>query len=386
MRFSGITVTDELINHEIKWIDSNERLEECCVKWEEAQLLALDTEFVRTTTYYPIAGLLQINDGSCTILIDPLEIDDWYPLVELFESESLTIAMHACSEDLEVLQMEIGSVPKCILDTQIATAFLGGAASLGYANLVQRELNVEIPKSETRSDWLQRPLSKPQVQYAALDVEYLYVLAKKLENDLVHVDRLDWVKEEGRRLYQNFKRLQDVNHSFKRVKSAWKLSRRKLAVLVALCRWRENYAQQHDIPRNRVIKEKALFELALNCPKHISKLRTIEGISERVIRSQGATIIRLVAEQLNLDEADLPAALEAPLTKADQEPYKLLKSRIHALADALNIAPELLFKKKEIEALYRMKMNDEWPAINDFFVGWRANVVADEVKEALNTI
>ena len=386
MRFSGITVTDELINHEIKWIDSNERLEECCGKWEEAQLLALDTEFVRTTTYYPIAGLLQINDGSCTFLIDPLEIDDWYPLVELFESESLTIAMHACSEDLEVLQMEIGSVPKCILDTQIATAFLGGAASLGYANLVQRELNVEIPKSETRSDWLQRPLSKPQVQYAALDVEYLYVLAKKLENDLVHVDRLEWVKEEGRRLYQNFKRLQDVNHSFKRVKSAWKLSRRKLAVLVALCRWRENYAQQHDIPRNRVIKEKALFELALNCPKHISKLRTIEGISERVIRSQGATIIRLVAEQLNLDEADLPVAIEAPLTKADQEPYKLLKSRIHALADALNIAPELLFKKKEIEALYRMKMNDEWPAINDFFVGWRANVVADKVKEALNTI
>lgn len=379
-------MTDELINQDIHWIETDAQLEQCCNNWSGLPLLALDTEFVRTTTYYPIAGLIQINDGLATYLIDPLKIDDWYPLVELLENPELTIAMHSCSEDLEVLQIELGTVPVNILDTQVAIAFLGGESSMGYAKLVELELELEIPKSETRSDWLQRPLSRPQIHYAALDVEYLFQLAKKLEQKLIDCGRLTWVQEEGHRLYKNFKRLQDVNNSYTRVKSAWKLSPRKLSVLVALAKWRENYAQQHDVPRNRVVKERTLFEIALNCPKHVAKLRAIEGIPDRVIRDQGATIVANVIEQLNKDESELPEALPGPLSKSDQEQYKKLKSEVNEIADGLGIAVEHVLRKKDIEALYRMKLNENWPAISEYFSGWRKSAISDQVTSILKAI
>lgn len=380
------SMTDTIVNQEINWIDSDEQLDKCCLAWSEQSLLALDTEFVRETTYYPIAGLIQVNDGVQTYLIDPLKIDDWYPLIELFEDEQITIAMHSCSEDLEVLQMEVGTVPKNILDTQIAIAFLGAPSSLGYAKLVERELGHVIPKAETRSNWLQRPLSKPQIQYAALDVEYLYTLAENLQSQLKEKGRLDWVREEGRRIYRHFKQLQDVNNSFKRIKSAWKLSPQKLAVLVALSKWRENYAQQKDIPRNRVIKERSLFELALHCPKHVSKLRDIDGMPERIIRSQGDTIIELVKRACELDEESLPSALPAPLAKADQEQYRALKSAIHSYADELDIAPEFVLKKKDIEALFRLQQTDSWTEIDAYFEGWRKNSIADRVQVLLKEL
>lgn len=376
----------ELLKQDIHWIDSNAKLEQCCEHWLDLKLLALDTEFVRTTTYYPIAGLIQVNDGRATYLIDPLDIDDWYPLIEVLESDDCVIAMHACSEDLEVLQIEVGTVPVNILDTQLALGFLGGSASLGYAKAIHQELDVDIPKSETRSDWLQRPLSQPQIHYAALDVEYLYQLAVKLIETLNSVERLPWVKEEGRRLYKNFKQLQNANNSYRRIKSAWKLSPRKLAVLIELARWRENLAQQKDLPRNRVMKERTVFELALKSPSHISGLRKIEGVSEGIIRTQGATIISLIHAQQEKAEDELPQELELPLSKADQEPYKRFKSSVHELAKNLGVAPELLLRKKEIEALFRLRRDENWQAISTSFDGWRDNEISEPITNLLKEL
>ena len=376
----------DLLKQPVHWVDSNAQLESCCEKWESCELLALDTEFVRTTTYYPIAGLFQINDGKETYLIDPKKIDDWYPLIELLEDAQKTIALHACSEDLEVLQMEVGTVPANIFDTQLALGFLGSSGSLGYANAVKQELDVEIPKSETRSDWLQRPLSQPQLHYAALDVEYLFQLAEQLMAKLETEQRLEWVEEEGRRIYKSFKKLQNANESYKRVKSAWKLPPRKLAVLIELARWRENLAQQKDLPRNRVMKERALFELALHCPSHISGLRKAEGVSEGIIRTQGATILKLIQTQLELDEAELPPALDTPLQKSDQETYKKLKRFVQELAEKLSVSPELSLRKKEIEFLYRSWKGQDWDSIESSFTGWRKSVLSEPVTSFLKAL
>lgn len=376
----------ELLKQPIEWIDSDALLERCCLKWEACSLLALDTEFVRETTYYPIAGLIQVNDGEVTYLIDPLEISDWYPFIEILDDTNRTIAMHSCSEDLEVLQIEVGTVPAKILDTQVAVALLGQAFSQGYAAVVKNELGCEIPKSETRSDWLKRPLSQPQIQYAALDVEYLFILAEKIIGELTQRDRLSWALEEGIRLFKNFKQLQDANNSYLRVKSAWKLSPRKLAVLMALSRWREDYAQQENMPRNRVIKERALFELALSSPTHISKLRDAEGVSERIIRSQGATLVRTVCEQLAIDESELPAPLPTPLTRAEQDNYKKFKATVRSFAENIDIAPELVLRKKEIEHLFRLMQNNQWDDIETSFSGWRAEIIAETVIKALKEL
>lgn len=370
-------MTENLLQQPICWIDSNDALEEKCRQWESVNILALDTEFIRTTTYYPIAGLIQVNDGKENTLIDPQKIDDWFPFVEILEDENRIIAMHACSEDLELLQVEIGTLPSCIFDTQVAAAFVGEESSLGYAKLVQTQLNIDLPKSETRSDWLQRPLSQPQILYAALDVEFLHELALNLITELEKQKRLDWVLEEGVRVYKQFKQHQSVPDSYKKIKSAWKLNPRRLAVLMALSRWRENYAQTHNVPRNRVIKEKSLFELAVQCPKNLPQLRKIEGLNERVIRKQGKQVLNIIHEQTSLPEDELPAPLTPPLGKEDREILKLVKSQVVELGERLGISSDILLRKKEIEKLVRLKLADDWQAIESSFSGWRQDVLAE---------
>lgn len=376
----------ELLKQPIHWITSNEELEALCDTWQDSTLLALDTEFIRSSTYYPIAGLIQINAGNGNYLVDPKAIDDWYPLIDLIDSDDRIVAMHACSEDLEVLQLELGTLPKNIFDTQIAAGFLAMEATLGYAKLVNNVLGVELPKSETRSDWLQRPLSQSQIHYAALDVEYLYQLAAKIIAQLTEQGRLDWVLEEGRKAFKQFKKLQDANQSYLRVRSAWKLSQRKLAVLQSLCQWRENYAQKENVPRNRVAKDNVLMELCLRAPKHTSKLQEIEGLSERIVRKQGRVLIDLILTQLEVADEALPPALPAPLAKEDKEPFHKLKTQIHELASAKGLAPEVAFKKKEIEQFYRLKKLDLLSELSDCFYGWRKDVFAHGVTQALKEL
>ncbi len=379
-------MSDNLLQQPICWIDSNQALEEKCLKWESVKVLALDTEFIRTNTYYPVAGLIQINDGEENTLIDPLAIDDWYPFIEILEDESRIIAMHSCSEDLELMQVEIGTVPVRIFDTQVAAAFIGEETSLGYAALVSNQLNVDLPKSETRSDWLQRPLSEPQLHYAALDVEFLRQLALQLIEKLEAQERLGWVLEEGLRVYKQFKQHQSVPDSYKKIKSAWKLNPRRLAVLIALSRWRENYAQTHNVPRNRVIKEKSLYELAVQCPSKLPQLRKIEGFNERVIRKQGKHVLKIIHEQLELSEDELPSPLIAPLAKDDRELLRQVKSHLVETAEGLGVASEVLMRKKEIEKLVRMKLADDWQAVESFFSGWRRDVIADTLISTLKKL
>ena len=369
-------MSEELLKQPVVWVDSNALLEEKCSQWEQIDVLALDTEFIRTNTYYPVAGLIQVNDGRENTLIDPVAIDDWFPFIEILENSNRIVAMHACSEDLELLQLEIGTVPTCIFDTQVAAGFIGEEASLGYANLVKSRLAVDLPKSETRSDWLQRPLSQPQVLYAALDVEFLRSLALNIIAELRKRNRLDWVLEEGKRVYKQFKQHQSVPDSYKKIKSAWKLNPRRLAVLIALSRWRENYAQTHNLPRNRVIKEKSLYELAVQCPKKLPQLRKIEGLNERVIRKQGKQILKIVEEQLELSEADLPEPLTSPLAKEDRETLKQVKEKVSEISKTLGVSAEIVMRKKEIEKLVRMKLAEDWQAIESFFSGWRRDAIA----------
>ncbi|HEY0892485.1 MAG TPA: ribonuclease D, partial [Cellvibrio sp.] len=168
-----------LIPSEPIWIDQDDQLTELCAVWRKQAAIAVDTEFMRSDTFYPIAGLLQIGDGKGCYLIDPLAIKNLAPLRELMLDTAVTKVLHSCSEDLEVFQRWLGVVPAPLFDTQIAAAFAGLGFSLGYSGLVKNLLTIEIPKDETRSDWLQRPLSVAQLNYAALDVAHMLVVYGK---------------------------------------------------------------------------------------------------------------------------------------------------------------------------------------------------------------
>ncbi len=376
-------MSEDLIQHDIEWVDSNAGLEAACARWANTPLLACDTEFIRSSTYYPKAGLLQFNDGQQTSLVDPLRIDDWYPLIELFESEEHTFAIHSCSEDLEVLQLEIGTVPQRLFDTQIAAAFLGMPSSMGYGAMVAEVLDVTLPKAETRSDWLQRPLSQPQRFYAALDVEYLLPLAQRFQTQLEAKNQFDWVLEEARQMYRNYKALQDLNNSYLRVKAAWKLNARKLAVLMVVARWREHMAQQLDVPRNRIMKEKTLFEIALRCPSHMAQLRAIEGMPERIMRKHGRELIALIQEQVALPEEALPPTLPVALSKQEREEVQALRAEVEPLAESLGIASEILLRKKDCESLWRLAQKAQWDDVEHYFDGWRREVLTPKLMSVL---
>lgn len=220
------------------YIDSNETLARFCLQWKRCDMLALDTEFIRTDTFYPKGALLQVSDGKGAFLIDPLTIDDFSPLVNLLVDESIVKVVHSCSEDLEVFDRLFSVLPSPLFDTQIAASMVGYGFSVGYQALTEKMLGIHVAKGETRSNWLQRPLTESQIHYAALDVVYLADMYQILVDSLTAKGRLHWLLDDCRQLVNVDTDQQKINSYYKKVKSAWKLTAQELTLGRASCRER----------------------------------------------------------------------------------------------------------------------------------------------------
>ncbi len=306
-----------LIPSEPIWIDQDDQLTELCAVWRKQAAIAVDTEFMRSDTFYPIAGLLQIGDGKGCYLIDPLTIKSLAPLRELMLDTTVTKVLHSCSEDLEVFQRWLGVVPAPLFDTQIAAAFAGLGFSLGYSGLVKNLLTIEIPKDETRSDWLQRPLSTSQIKYAALDVAHMLIVYGKLLQTLKSSERLQWVKSDCADLVTNARKPDDYTEAYSKVGFAWKLRPLELAILRDLCIWREVESRARDIPRNRLIKEPSLFEMARKQPQDAAHLQRIEDIPSRTLRNDTETLLTIIRNSAASDATSWPARLDARLAPSE---------------------------------------------------------------------
>src|SRR5690606_29911464 len=180
-------------------------------------LVAMDTEFVRTETYFPIAGLIQVADGCTSSLIDPLAISDWSPLLALLQAPGVVKVFHACSDDLEVFQHLFAALPAPLFDAQIAAAYLGLDFCMSYSRLVSGLLNVDLPKEETRSDWLQRPLSPRQLQYAVADTQHLAEIYKVLAPRLDQAGLTSWLLEDTAELVANARQLPDPDQAWRKI-------------------------------------------------------------------------------------------------------------------------------------------------------------------------
>lgn len=380
------TIKTDTINTDAIWVDSDEQLAALCQQWQQQAALAIDTEFMRTSTFYPQAALFQVGDGQGCYLIDPLAIKDFSPFQALMRDPKVVKVLHACSEDLEVFRYFLQVVPAPLFDTQIAAAFTGDGFSMGYARLVQALLGVELPKSETRSDWLQRPLSQSQLRYAALDVAYLMVVYGKLLQRLKGLERLDWVKAECQQLVDAAEVEADGADYYLKIKSAWKLSRQELAVLRELCKWREEQARARDLPRNRLIKERTLWDMAKFKPQAMPMLAKIEGMAPRTLRTDGEQLLALIERGLHCPAAQQPPRMEKPLPPAAGDLLKALKQQVRQLAEQLNLAPEVLVRKKDYEALVRSGLKNGDYCLPPSLTGWRRGVVGDELIRTLHEI
>ena len=253
-----------------EWIATDQQLNDACIRWSSADFLAVDTEFVRTSTFYPKPGLIQVADKHACVLIDPLAINDWSKFKALMQSPDVVKVFHSCAEDLEVCKRIFDAVPSPLFDTQIAMALSGYGGSVGFQRAVSELLDLDIPKEATRTDWLQRPLTPVQMEYATADVFYLFQIYPRLKQKLESLRREAWVEEECERLVVAASQPDtDFSGAFQRVKSGWKL-RPQEQVLQQLAVWRE---EGRALAMSREIKWRMIRRFGI-CPdlKHVTAI------------------------------------------------------------------------------------------------------------------
>ena len=371
------------------YIDSDQALADVSSSLMDCPQLAFDSEFIRTDTFFPKPGLYQMDNGEQTYLIDPLTISHWESFQQLLKSGA-TVIMHSCSEDLGLLQHSLQTLPAILFDTQRAAAFVGYDYSLSYQALVKAELDLDLPKGETRSDWLRRPLAGSQLEYAALDVEYLVELRGRLEEKLIRQDRLDWFQNDCRDLLLNVTDEQDSSAweaAYKNFGSAWQLDTERLQLLQALVYWREATARKRNKPRNWVARDQELQTLAERLPVGGSiGRRDIEqsGVfSPRFLDRYGASLTEFMNQQWIFAEPARPELVSRPLSNRARNQLKSLQKLTRGIAEEIDMSPELLARKRLwIELLSNGKNDDtvSWPAGLD---NWRRELLEPGVKKVL---
>lgn len=367
---------------DIHWIRDDASLAQRCAEWRRLSFVALDTEFMRVDTFYPMAGLVQVGDGDSAYLIDPLLIRDWSPFAALLEDPAVVKVLHACSEDLEVLLRLTGSLPTPLFDTQLAAAYLNLGFSMGYSRLVQAVLQIDLPKDETRSDWLQRPLTEMQERYAAEDAKHLAELYEALNPRLSDGKRA-WLLEDGAELVAGLRREVDPDELYREGKLAWKLSRAQLGVLRDLYAWREREARRRNLPRNRILREHTLWPLARFQPSDLVALARIEDMHPRTVRQDGETLLKLIKSAAAQPPEAWPEALPEPLPLEAAALMKRLRAVGQREAERLQIAPELMLRKKVLEALLKSGYPNGPYHLPESLRGWRRELMGQQLLDTL---
>ncbi|MCB1670976.1 MAG: ribonuclease D [Gammaproteobacteria bacterium] len=381
---------DRIAGRQAIYLDNNQALEQACAELAFSEVLGFDSEFMRTNTYFPKPGLFQLGDGQQTFLVDPLGIDRWDSFRTLLQRESLILVIHSSSEDLGLLRSFLGVLPANLFDTQRAAAFAGLGYSLSYQALVKNELDVEIPKGETRSDWLRRPLSETQLDYAALDVEYLVEIQQRLQAQLRERRMLEWFEADCRDLLAGVPDEMDPTaweNAYLSISSAWQLDGRALQLLQKLAFWREQEARLRNKPRSWVVKDAELQALA-------EKLSGQDLIDEAAIRRTGVFSSRFadreaqkLARFLNQDrEFARPASpdlLSRPLGGAVRRQLKALQTLARERAETLDISPELLARKKLWLELLENVASDRLPLWPPGLDNWRRELLEPAVMAIL---
>jgi ribonuclease D len=346
-----MTMQYQLIEDEIS-------LQKLCQQYNNAEILAIDTEFVRTRTLYPKLGLLQIFDGKQLALIDPVAINDLSPFWQLMTNENIVKVLHACSEDLEVFLTSANCKPVNLIDSQIVMSFLGHGLSMGYAAMVEHFTGIELDKSESRTDWMKRPLTQKQLDYASADVDYLFQLYPKFITEIEQAGQLDYAKQETQLLIERKFTPIDEDNLYCQMKLACRLNSKQLNTLKHLVRWRFQQAKKRDLPIGFVAKDHTLMAIAQHNPQTIEAMNRVKGAELLDIRHKGKTMLTIVKLALETDESDYPKTI----ARLDEYPgykqlFKTVKAFIVVIAEKNGLAIENLASKKQINQFLTWHFN-----------------------------
>lgn len=382
-RFAGIFYSEKYVNYQI--ITKNKDLEEVCIHAREADVVMLDTEFVRIRTFYPQLGLIQLFDGNRLSLIDPTELTDMTPFVALLKDTSVLKVLHACGEDLEVFQNAFGCTPFPMVDTQLMAAFLGHGLSTGFATLVEEYLGVELDKSESRTDWMARPLTQKQLDYAAADVHYLLPLYEKLLDKVTQAGWWEAVQQESDLLVSKRIRVTNEENAYLDIKGAWQLKPSELAILKPLATWRYREAIKRDLALNFIFKEGDLLTVARLGLTNFKKMEA-EDIDIRAINRHGAKIAAIVKQAKQTPSEEYPAKIERLMDYPGyKQVFKNMKDIVKSASQKPGLATEFLASKKQINQLisWVWKKDRDPEVLPDLMQGWRLDLLGDKMNKAL---
>lgn len=372
-------------------VDSDQMLREKSAAWSRCRYLALDTEFMRTNTFYPKLGLLQLSDGEHCWLIDPLCISDWSPFLDLFADPDICFVVHSAGEDLILLYTCLGQIPKNLFDTQIAAAFLGIGFSLSYQALVREMIGVEVEKDETRSDWLQRPLSDSQLRYAAMDVRHLLVLRDLLAQQLQDSGKNAWFYSECQQMLNialDFEAPQIWASMYRSVNNAWRLDRKGLLLLQRLCFWREQEARRKNRPRNWIAKDAELYIIASAGsraqPLELQQLLALKDVQPGLLKHRGKRLLQVMYEPGQELPGSEPESLSPPLSPQQRNLLKRCQQTVKNKAEELHMAPELLARKKQLLELLDGWLADGRLSWQGDMATWRRELLEPEFQNLFN--
>ena len=358
-----------------EYISDEASLATLVAQYEQSPLLVLDTEFVRTRTYYAKLGLIQAYDGKTLALIDPVAITDLTPFWQLLTNPKIIKLVHSCSEDLEVFAHYGQCQPTPLFDSQIAASIAGMGYGLGYAKLVEQCLSIEIDKGESRTDWMKRPLSDAQLQYAANDVYYLYQLYPQLLAKLESTQRLSWLYEEGERMTEGRLLPADSETAYMKVKNAFQLTPNQLAYLKVLAKWRLSKAVNRNLALGFVIKDHALIALAKKQPKSFDALSKLSELTEQEKRIHGRDVIKVME---TADLVNLPEELDIIALKSGyKSAFKDTKALLTQMCELRDIPVEFVGSKRHVHEFLLWLYNKKQTDLPLLLSGWRGELVGD---------
>ena len=365
----------------MKTITKSSELKDFCDRAAKEKYITIDTEFLRERTYYAKLCLLQLaipgNSHENAVIIDTLVDDlDLSPLYRIFQNQKIVKVFHAARQDLEIFYFDSGILPYPLFDTQIAAMVCGFGDQVAYETLVRQLAKETLDKSSRFTDWSSRPLTDAQKKYALADVTHLRVIYEILSKQLMENGRTNWVDEELKNLLSPETYDIDPKNSWRRLKIKSN-SRRFLGLVASLAEFREKFAQSKNIPRNRVIKDDALLELASNRPKTLNDLSKSRLLLKDARKGDIASgLLTAIDRGLKIPEEDLPIkSSKADKGQVNSALADLLKVLLKSRSESTGVASKLIASASDLEALASGDRNID--ALN----GWRLDVFGKSALE-----
>ena len=366
------------MNEIIKPITDQNTLNDFYNKCKIEKVLAVDTEFIRDSTYYPSLCLIQIAGMNFAAAIDPLAKLDMSPIWELLLNKNILKVFHAGRQDIEIFFGLMGEIPTPIYDTQIAAMFCGLGDQVGYESLVNNFLGLSINKEHQFTNWLQRPLSQNQINYAISDVTHLINIFPLIRQAIKDNNREEWVTKELEHLSK--KELYQV-----KADEVWKKIKLKnsnpqmLNLLKYLASWRENECKKRNIPRNRLIRDDVLINISFSKPKTISELKKIRAIPKNLSNDDFFQILEVVDKAQKVKREEWPLISTSTSPQISKSSLELLKILLKYCSEENGLAEKVIANTDDLKSILEgQKKNMK------VFTGWRNKIFGEIALSLLN--